>query len=397
VRRRYGTGPDGCQDPRMWESIGDPRGFERTAAVESEDATPGFERSRGWWKPARWLAAMLLLLAGIAGIIISGWTVCEERVATVGGQAVVRVCRPPALTDLPVVTGLLVALLLLLPDLAEIGIPGFISLKRRVDDQEAKLAGLEVQVDQSAELRQTAVQSVDSTANAVNLNYIDMNSVLHEFRNKNGGNASLDSHAVLGLHVAPQRGQLEAQLLRAWARLQPLVDLSEHALYDEKRIRDAEFRVEWAEQLYRMSQQDRQHALQDMQSKNLAVAERGRGDFARSDSQTLDAAERLRRARTHLETVITKSTPKAGPAGVQLTNEQFAALRKWRIDFMQEVSIVEAAQRAVAQAEPIDDEKLVAAVTLAEGLLAAWELRQAAIPEADHDRQAADGQQRPKA
>lgn len=366
--------------------------------MESEDATRGLERLRGWWKPVRWSAAMLLLVAGIVGIIISRWTVCEERLATVGGQAVVRVCRPPALTDLPVVTGLLVALLLLLPDMVEIGIPGFISLKRRVEDQEAKLAGLELQLAQSVDLHQAAVQEADSRATALNFNLIDVQGALRAFRDKAGEEVpGFHDAAQWVARVSLQRGQLEAQLLRVWARLQPLVDLSEYALYDEKRIRDAESRVDWAERLYQMSQEDRQLALQEMQDKRPQVAKRGTRDFVRSESETLDAAERLRRARTHLKTVMAKSKPTAGPDGLQLTSEQLGVLRKWRIDFMQEVSIVETAQGAVAQAEPIDDDKLAAAVRLAEGLLAAWDLRRAAVPGADRDRTTADRQQQPEA
>jgi len=380
-----------CQDPRMWESIRDPRVLERTAAVESEDVAPKLERLRGGWKAARWLAAALLLLAGVAGIVISGWTVCEDRLAAVGGQAVVRVCRPPALIDLPVVATLAIALLLLLPDMVEIGIPGFISLKRRVEDQEAKLAGLELQMAQSVDVRQSAVQEADSRALALNVNLLDVQGALREFQDKAGEEIS-SMHMLSQGRVTPRRGQLEGQLLRAWAQLQPLVESSEFALNDETRIHDAQLRVHWAESLYQMSQHDRQLAQREMRSNRPQEVELGKQEFARSESETLETAERLREARAHLERLIAKSKP---PVRGQLTNEQLAALRKWRIDFSQEVSIVETAQRAVAQAEPIDDEKLVAAVRLAEGLLAAWDSRQAVVSETDHDRQATGRQQSP--
>lgn len=78
------------------------------------------------------LAGLLLLVS-----VFLTWdrTVCGDELANTGDQGAVRVCRPVAISDAPVVGGILLILLLLLPDLSEIGIPGFLSLKRQVREQ----------------------------------------------------------------------------------------------------------------------------------------------------------------------------------------------------------------------------------------------------------------------
>lgn len=80
----------------------------------------------------RVLAGLLLLVS-----VFLTWdrTVCGDELANTGDQGAVRVCRPVAISDAPVVGGILLILLLLLPDLSEIGIPGFLSLKRQVREQ----------------------------------------------------------------------------------------------------------------------------------------------------------------------------------------------------------------------------------------------------------------------
>jgi hypothetical protein len=360
--------------------------------VEIRGRTLRLQRFRGWWRLARWLAAVLLLVAGAVGLIVSGWAVCEDRLAAVGNQAVVRVCHSPALTDVPVLTGLLVVLLLLLPDLAEIGIPGFISLKRRVDDQEAKLAGLELQVEQSTDVRQTAAQEVDTKANALNVNYIDIEGALRMFLNKTGDEVSPTPETATILQVAPQRGQLEAQLLRAWAQLEPLVTLSEGVIFEEQ-LPQAEERVAVARHLYEMCQRDRARALEQMRDARPDKVNEAAKVVGRLEAETDGAADRLRSAIQHLMNLQARVQNPAGQDGMPLSSKELHALRAWRRDFKQEVDIVRAARHAVAHAQPIHDDKLADAVKLADGLLVAWDVRRSRIAPPTTANQAADGQQ----
>lgn len=98
-------------------------------------------------KKLRWFVAALIL-AGGTFLVSRGWTMCEDKLATTGTNAVVRVCRPLAVTDPPVAGALLLVVLLLLPDLAEVGIPGFLTLKRRVEQQEEKVEQQTIKVEE---------------------------------------------------------------------------------------------------------------------------------------------------------------------------------------------------------------------------------------------------------
>lgn len=101
----------------------------------------------------RWKAALLLALAALGGFVgthvFEHWRVCEDTVANVGPEAVARTCRPLDVLDL---TPLLVPVaILLFPDVAELAIPGFISLKRDVAVQAERQERIErslVQVEQ---------------------------------------------------------------------------------------------------------------------------------------------------------------------------------------------------------------------------------------------------------
>jgi hypothetical protein len=83
----------------------------------------------------------------------------------------VTVCRDPSLSDPPSVFALLLAVLLIAPDLAEVSIPGFVQLKTRVDRQHADLShaqkridALSIDVDAIADARSSA--RADSNADA---------------------------------------------------------------------------------------------------------------------------------------------------------------------------------------------------------------------------------------
>jgi hypothetical protein len=69
--------------------------------------------------------------------------VCTDQVARVGNTALVRSCDPLSLTDAPLLALVGTAVLLLLPDVSSLEIPGILRLERRVEaqvDRQEKIA-----------------------------------------------------------------------------------------------------------------------------------------------------------------------------------------------------------------------------------------------------------------
>ena len=299
-------------------------------------------------------------------------TVCGDELANTGDRGVVRVCRTIAVTDPAVLGSLLLILLLLLPDLSEIGIPGFLSLKRQVreqewklGEQEARLAALHAQIEQTIGLQQTATQDVDTRANALSVNVLDIAGVLQRFEASaqldlpaaaNEGNRSANA-------IPPARAQLESRLLRVWAQLEP------HVSYRDDVV------AKRSEVLARQDHLNVQHArLKD----HLARRTHAGKDPATADAddiRTANEAAVLRRdivfAEQALDSVV-----------AELNVLEHSPVWKWNADFGQEIQIVQVARDALVHGESIEDSKLSAAVRLAEGLVEAWRSRSGATPEA---------------
>src|SRR5438105_431108 len=85
-------------------------------------------------QPLRWrevLASVLLALIALWAVLtylLPSWRICREHVLDSG--AVVNSCAPVGVDDLPVIGLVLLIALLLLPNVAELGLPGGISIKR---------------------------------------------------------------------------------------------------------------------------------------------------------------------------------------------------------------------------------------------------------------------------
>jgi hypothetical protein len=312
------------------------------------------------------------LLAGV--LLVSSaalsWNrlVCGDELATTGGQGVVRLCRPLAITDPPILGALLLILLLLLPDLSEIGIPGFLSLKRQVQEQESKLgeqegklAALNAQLTQAIGLEQATTQDVDTRANAMSVNVLDIAGVLRRFETK----AESELLAASGREehsndvVPAARAQLESRLLRIWARLEPPTKISLEYWAARDRAAGAE-----AE-------------LRNLDRQRVAVE----GRLARLHKEDPAAVET-----NELESLLRSSATLAGREGafqhmldqatkVLARTEGPTEVLKWGADFRQELQVVRAAYDALIHGESIEDSKLSAAVRLAEGLLEAWNIR----------------------
>jgi hypothetical protein len=107
------------------------------------DLTPPPPRRR--WAPPPdmilvWLRRGLVVAVVITAAVVLATghgRVCSDAVTNAG--AVVRTCRTPSIGDGEVLVFGLLVLLLMLPDLSEFGVPGLITLRRRVSEQESAL------------------------------------------------------------------------------------------------------------------------------------------------------------------------------------------------------------------------------------------------------------------
>jgi len=125
-------------------------------------------------RPYRWIIAVLLVLFGLLTLVWRdmGVTVLPNRCEQVvnpgladnpaAAPTTVTVCRDASLSDPPSVFALLLAVLLIAPDLAEVSIPGFVHLRTRVDRQQADLLHVKRRIDA---LSRSSARS-DSTADA---------------------------------------------------------------------------------------------------------------------------------------------------------------------------------------------------------------------------------------
>jgi hypothetical protein len=115
----------------------------------TETSPPQAEATDRRWRAARLTGAALVAIAMLAFLVLSGrhgeLQACSQQLQP-NSSIPVRVCGPLAATDPPVVVGLVLVLLLILPDFAEVAVPGFVSLRRRVDEQGRRQEKLEEHV-----------------------------------------------------------------------------------------------------------------------------------------------------------------------------------------------------------------------------------------------------------
>ncbi|HEV2754221.1 MAG TPA: hypothetical protein VG318_00390 [Actinomycetota bacterium] len=74
-------------------------------------------------------------------LFADNWQVCRDIASRVGRDPVAEACGPPATSDFLVL--LIPVPILLFPQVAEVAIPGLISLKRKVAEQEEQQKRLE--------------------------------------------------------------------------------------------------------------------------------------------------------------------------------------------------------------------------------------------------------------
>ncbi len=116
--------------------------------------------SHSGFQIVRWLGALAVAL-GAAAYYIDGVNqsiVCEDSVVSMKGKIVER--GPPGLTEL--LPFALIIAILLAPDLGELGIPGLLSVKRKVRQQEDRQDALETKL---MRIEQNVEQRVEQTQN----------------------------------------------------------------------------------------------------------------------------------------------------------------------------------------------------------------------------------------
>jgi hypothetical protein len=90
-------------------------------------------------KVRRGLAAALLLgwlvTLFVSTLNPSGLHVCDDEIARVGSTALVKTCRPLAITDAPMLAVLVIVGILLFPDLSALEIPGVLRVERKLEQQ----------------------------------------------------------------------------------------------------------------------------------------------------------------------------------------------------------------------------------------------------------------------
>ncbi|GAA4676102.1 hypothetical protein [Nocardioides nanhaiensis] len=115
-----------------------------------------------FWMVVFWLRRLaigLLLVWGV-GVVLFGdsLTVCGEQLADAGEA--VEVCEALTLMDPPVLLFLLILLVLLLPEAAEVEVAGLFRIKRQLEEAEQDVAGLR----QSVSALQSQVASAAATS-----------------------------------------------------------------------------------------------------------------------------------------------------------------------------------------------------------------------------------------
>jgi len=86
--------------------------------------------------------AVCCFAAALALILVSNFThyaqTCTDLIARVGTVPTVRSCGPISITDAPVIALFIGAVVLLLPDVSSVEVPGIVRIENRIKEQEEK-------------------------------------------------------------------------------------------------------------------------------------------------------------------------------------------------------------------------------------------------------------------
>lgn len=258
--------------------------------------------------------ALLLLGYVIASNSHEALQSCSDQLPD-GQVGSIRVCEPVAATDAPVMLGVLLVALLLLPDFAEIAVPGLVSLKRRVETQEHR--------QERFEERLQAIAVSQSQSNNTQIILADEET----FRASQDKVRRDVSHGDGGIPADDQREEEELEPPSAESTTEP--GHSERDV-DTESVEQALL----ASQLIRLAE-----------------------DLAR-EAQLAEAIEARLAA-----TVVTSSGASYSPGGRDL------ALLSWWRRYREELQLVRSARNTVAHGGRLDVDTLRGAVDLAQTLL----------------------------
>lgn len=305
-----------------------------------EGEASGGETKGAKGRAARVVAAVLVA-AGLLAFVIasnrhSALQVCGQTLPS-GANRPVTLCHAVGASDAPVILGVVVIVLLLLPDFAEIAIPGLVSLKRRVETQEQRQDTLEERLQFA--ISQSANQSVN-----------------------------------VGMPVLADQKTFEELLERVKAQ-------------DAKEVAGVEPGVEETqrteETLHEEQPASAEDVVEDEQAPQIGVeitpaseedvalgVEPIAGELA---VELLRRAERLRRLAAEAESLDARlQASVVTPSGLSFSApDSTYQLMKWWRTYREELGYVQAARNSVAHAQELDNETLRGAVELARKLEAA--------------------------
>jgi len=166
----------------------------------------------------------LVVVAVLRSYAFSNARVCREQVAS--DKGIVRTCGPVGLEDIPALGVMLLAgVLLLLPDMSEIGIPGLVTLKRAIEEQSKQTASLAREVAELTTRQDTTINVYDPAKVDDALAGVDARDKDIEERGWAAvADAAAESRAAETAMAAPspERAVLEAEVTRLWNALDPL-------------------------------------------------------------------------------------------------------------------------------------------------------------------------------
>jgi hypothetical protein len=114
----------------------------------------------------RWLTATVVLVGFIAGLLGSRFHVCNDDTVTKGAETTVtHTCKGPGVSDAEVVAIALFIVLLLVPDMSEVGVFG-VSLKRRLaaaEDKASESVAKAENLERQLQLQSVQVESLNQT------------------------------------------------------------------------------------------------------------------------------------------------------------------------------------------------------------------------------------------
>jgi hypothetical protein len=176
------------------------------------------------------IAALVLVGLVTAAVVLTYFVpslrVCRDHVLDTG--AVVRACQPVGVDDALTIGLILLFAILLMPNVVELGVPGGITLKRRVEAVHERVARLDEKVDRLVIAQEMSVSNTIIVADP--REYLEsMPRKAAAFEQSKGaiteGIAAREA-AREDRVISDDRAVLESRLVRAYARLEPFLGLS---------------------------------------------------------------------------------------------------------------------------------------------------------------------------